>query len=135
MDRSGNAKLPLFFNGSNNAKQGPTAITYGMRALFTAQEELVPGIYILHICINRWIRYHRSCCSCRENQVMSLVFEIIPKIEIHIEYRICANKPPAVYKKIKVLSWWLIEIFPKAKKSPKKWTFWGKKAMVYLNFV
>ena len=47
-----------------------------------------------------------------------------------------ANKPPAVYKKIKVLRWRIIEIFPKfAQKSPKKWTFWAKKVVVYLNFV
>ena len=46
----------------------------------------------------------------------------------HTSYRIRVNKPPAVYKKIKVLSWWFIEIFPKFdQKSPKKWTFWVKK--------
>ena len=55
---------------------------------------------------------------------MSLVFEIIPKIEIHIEYRICANKPPAVYKKIKAVRWWSIENFPKfAQKVPKSGLF------------
>ena len=98
MDRSGNAKLPLFFNGSNNAKQGPTAITYGMRALFTAQEELVPGIYILQYVLIGGLGTIGLAVHV-ENQVMPLVYEIIPKIEIHIEYRICANKPPAVYKK------------------------------------
>ena len=41
-------------------------------------------------------------------------------------YHIRANKPPAVYKKIKVLSWWFIEIFPQFdQKSPR--TFWVKK--------
>ena len=49
-------------------------------------------------------------------------------IFLKINYRIRVNKPPAVYKKIKVLSWWFIEIFPKFdQKSPKKWTFWVKK--------
>ena len=67
---------------------------------------------------------------------MSLVYEIIPKIEIHIEYRIWANKPPAVFKKIKVLSWWFFEIFSKIwPKKPQKVDFLGKKVVVYLNFV
>ena len=35
-------------------------------------------------------------------------------------YRIRVNKPPAVYKKIKVLSWWFIAILPNfTQKSPK----------------
>ena len=58
------------------------------------------------------------------------------KTMVIVVYRIHANKPPPVYKKIKVLRWRIIEIFPKfAPKKPQKVDFLSKKVVVYLNFV
>ena len=49
-------------------------------------------------------------------------------LKTELLYHIHVNKPPVVYKKIKVVRWRIIEIFPKfAQKSPKKWAFWAKK--------
>ena len=53
-------------------------------------------------------------------------------------YRIRVYKTPAAYKKIKVLGWWLIEMWFKffqflLKKAPKSGLL-GKKVVVYLNF-
>ena len=53
---------------------------------------------------------------------------IIVTLFSRLTYRIRVNKLPVVYKKIKVLRWRFIEIFPKiAQKSPKKVDFLGKK--------
>ena len=62
-----------------------------------------------------------------QDEIFSNAKNVFKDMKIN-NYRIRINKPPAVYKKIKVLSWWFIEIFPKFdQKSPKKWTFWVKK--------
>ena len=55
-------------------------------------------------------------------------------IKVNISPTISA--PITVYKKIRVLKWRFIEIFPNfSLKKPNKVDFWAKKVAVYLNFV